>query len=382
MKVLLITPSYLPIIGGSELTARDLSIKLNDMGIHTDIMTLNMNEKWKPIWREEVGNNGLFRVFKVPAFNPFGALAINPLYPLLRMNVVPKPSFIRKLKDYDIIHFFGEADLSLPLFSYFVRKPKIMHCAATFFLHKWYKSHVWLRSIFKLFFSHFADFYVASSADELELLSDIGVPTPKILTFEVGVDVETFRPDGTKKLDNLILFVGRIERIKGLHILLRALSYLKIQTQLAIIGSWWDMKYAEEIKQMYHKINEKRIHKVKYLGAMTQSSLVPWYQKATIFVRPDIVGLSSGSTSREALACGTPVIATGGGEDLIKDGVNGILVPHNDPKRLADALKKLLEDKELREKYGREARRTIEQYFSWKSVITRFVKVYEDMLSY
>jgi len=83
MKVLLITPSYLPIIGGSELIARDLSIKLNDMGIHTDIMTLNMNEKWKPIWREEVENNGLFRVFKVPAFNPFGALAINPLYQLL-----------------------------------------------------------------------------------------------------------------------------------------------------------------------------------------------------------------------------------------------------------------------------------------------------------
>jgi len=298
------------------------------------------------------------------------------------MNVVPKPSFTRKLKDYDIIHFFGEADLSLPFFSYFIRKPKIMHCAGTFFLHKWYKSHVWLRSIFKLFFSHFADFYVGSSAYELELLSDIGVPTPKILTFEVGVDAETFRPDGTKKLDNLILFVGRIERTKGLHILLQALSYLKIQTQLAIIGPWWDMKYAEEIKQMYHKINEKRIHKVKYLGDMTQSSLVPWYQKATIFVRPDLVGLSSGSTSREALACGTPVIATGGGEDLIKDGVNGILAPGNDPKKLADALKKLLENKELREKYGREARRTIEQYFSWKSVITRFVKVYEDMLGY
>lgn len=363
----MVTPSYYPIIGGTETAVRILSTKLNKMGIHTDVMTYNMNRKWNPIWREETEDNGLFKVFRVPAFNLSSVFRINPLE-LLRVHVIPKPNFTKKFEDYDIIHFQGEADLGFPLFSYFIRKPKIFHC------HGNIAKFPRLKKLFKRIFPRLADLYIAY---RLELLSDLGVPKSKSLALPFGVDVETFRPDETKKLDNLILFVGRIARDKGLHVLLQALPYLTIPTQLVIIGPKWDMEYAEVCMDVIKQMAYRGVHRVKYLGAMDESSLVPWYQKAAVLVRADLDGVSGGFTALEALACGTPVVGTG--NHYIKNGVNGILVPPNDPEKLAEALKKLLEDKELREKYGKEGRRIIEQHFSWESIIKKLIKVYRAM---
>jgi glycosyltransferase involved in cell wall biosynthesis len=112
---------------------------------------------------------------------------------------------------------------------------------------------------------------------------------------------------------------------------------------------------------------------------MDEKSLVPWYQKAAVLVRPDLDGVSGGLTSLEALACATPVIGTG--NHLIKDGVNGILVSPNNAKQLAKALNELLENEELREKYGSEGRKMIEERFSWEKIAKNLAKVYEVVLS-
>lgn len=380
MKVLIVTPSYHPIIGGSEVLTQILSIKLNEIEIDTDIMTFNMNNKWHPIWKEEVEKNGLISVFKVPAFNPFPGLP-NPLSNLLGMNVLPKPSFVRILNDYDIIHFIGEADLGFPLLSYFIQKPKIMHCVGIYRNEGIYWYYMFKRpflgNIFKRFFPKLADVYIVSSDDEEKLLTDLGVPENKILVLPIGVDAKTFRPDETKKLDNLVLFVGRIERIKGLHILIKALSYLRIPTQLAIIGPRWDPPYVKEIEQMSRVVNENGFHNVKLLGSMDQSDLVPWYQKATVLVSPYLYETYS-NVIREALACGTPVISTG--THLTRQGSDGIYVTPKDPRKLAKAIHKLLESKKMREEYGRNGRKLIEQLFSWESIIKKLAKVYNDML--
>ena len=51
MKILMVTPSYDPIIGGTETVVRELAGKLDEIGTHTDVMTFNMNKKWNPTWR-------------------------------------------------------------------------------------------------------------------------------------------------------------------------------------------------------------------------------------------------------------------------------------------------------------------------------------------
>lgn len=377
MKVLIVTPSYYPIVGGSEALTRTLSTKLIRKGVHTDIMTFNMNEKWYPVWRQEIQDNEDCKIIKVAAMNPFSAFAINPLHMLSRINVLPKPSFREKFDQYDVIHFLGEADLTFPFYSYFVQKPKILHCVATYFLLKYYQRHALLRKPFKQLFPRLADLYIVSGSEEKEYLCELGVPASKISILPIGVDVDTFCPDETKKLDNLLLFVGRIDRIKGLHLLLSAFPHIEIPTQLVIIGPKWDPEYVKAIERMSHRINENGFHKVKILPPVGRNDLVPWYQKATVVVCPYLFEPYS-NIVREALACGTPVVSTG--KHIIQKGCDGILVSPKNPKKLANALTKLLEDKKMRKKYSRQARKTAELHLSWESIVQDLTKLYMDLL--
>jgi len=81
------------------------------------------------------------------------------------------------------------------------------------------------------------------------------VPSNKISVLSHSVDIDLFRSDETKKIDNLVLFVSRIERIKGLPTLMEASLYLEIPVQLTM-GPKRDAKYVEKIEQMSHLTNE------------------------------------------------------------------------------------------------------------------------------
>lgn len=381
MKVLLVTPSYFPIVGGSETLTRNLAIKLNGKGIHTDILTLNMNEKWKPNWMEEIEENESFQTFKEPALNLLPNL-LNPLSNLLRMNVFPMPNFIKKAKNYDIIHFVGEADLGFPLFSYFMPKPKIMHCVGIFrkggIYHYYTFKRPYLKVVFKKFFPNLANIYLVSSFEEQRLLAELGVPKSKVMILHDGIDTQIFKPDVTRKVDNMLLFVGRMDRMKGLHLLIAALFHLRIPVKLVIIGPKWNLKYFNEIEQMCQAINEKGFHLIEILEGMDQNALVPWYQQASLLVCPYLYETHS-NVVREALACGTPVVSTG--THILQNGSEGIMVVPKNPKEIAIAIEKLLKDKELREGYGKTGRKLIEQYFSWKSIVGKLCDIYKIALN-
>jgi glycosyltransferase involved in cell wall biosynthesis len=381
MKVLFVTPSYFPIVGGSEVLTRNLAAKLNEIGVKADIMTFNMNEKWCPVWKTKIAKDGPITVFKVAAFNPLLNLP-NPLSSLLRINVIPSTTFIGKLRDYDVIHFVGEVDLSLPFFSCFVRKPKILHCAAIYEhggIYKYYTFYrPYFKNIFKKLFSNFATRYFVLEDKAKKLVSQLGVHPDKIMILPNAVDSKFFHPDQTKKTENLILFVGRLYRIKGVHLLLSALSHIKVPTHVVIIGPSWNEKYVQEIEQVSSKINEKGIHTVTLLGTVNDKhQLVTWYQKAAILVTPFYYE-SSSTVTLEALACGTPVVTTG--THISDESPDGLLVTNKDPKQLAETISKLLENKDLREKAGRDGRALIEKCFSWKVTIKRLVETYRDLL--
>lgn len=378
MKVLIVTPSYFPIIGGSETLIRTLSTKLNELGVHTDVMAFNMNKKWKPVWREKVEHTN-FSVFKVAAINPLPFLPVGPLYNLLRINVFPSLGFRKRFKDYDVIHFLGEADLTMPLLSLSVKKPKIMHCVGVPSLEKEFNRHRTMKKLFVQFFRRFADIYFVFSPAEEKVLMNMGVPSSRIGILRYGVDTDVFRPDESKRLANLVLFVGRIDSVKGVHILLKSLRYVNVKTKVVIIGPTGKDKYFDQINEMCRDVNGQGVHTVEYLGSKDQDDLVLWYQKATVLVRPDLVGASGeGCSTMEALACGTPVI--GIQNHVVKNDVNGLIVTPNNPEKLAEALNKVLGDKELRERYGIAARRIMEQQFSVKSAVAKLTRVYEDIL--
>jgi len=381
MRIILVTPSYFPIIGGSEILTRVISKELNEQGIHVDIMTLNMDEKWKTRWNATLDTDGLSRVFKEPAINPLPNLP-NPMFNFLRMNVIPTLGFLKKLGQYDIIHFIGEADLSFPLFSFFMKKPKLLQCVGIFRkggIYKYYMNdRAFLGRTFCRLLPRIADSFIISSDEEKKLLSEMGVPADRISVLPIGIDTRVFRPDQRRKTDNLVLFVGRISKIKGLHNLIRALPYVETPVRLAIVGPKWEPEYSREIEETARIINEQGFHRIIFMGSMGQSELISCYQEAALLVCPYLYETHS-NVVREALACGTPVLSTG--SHLVEGRSDGIVLVPNEPKKIGDALDRLLKDKNLREKLGREGRETVEKYCSWKNIISDLVRLYQEKLT-
>lgn len=375
MKVLLVSPSFEPIVGGTETFVLQLATNLNAQGFHTDVLTTNMNKKWKPIWRKSITKKN-FTIYRVPAAaNPLAFLPINPVNLVLKVNFFPKPDFLRIFNDYDIIHFCDEVDLSFPLFSALLSKPKVMH-SLTPMAFETIRHNFFQRAIFR----KIAQMYIPC-AFQIPSYFEIGIKSSQIADRKsVGVNDLRFRPDESKRLDSLLLYVGRLQKLKGVHILLQALSNVNIPVHLVVIGPFdqSDPNYSMELRRRAEVINSQGRHKVDFLGRKEEKELISWYQKATFLVAPHLDQICGGLTTLESLACATPIIATG--NDVVKNRINGLIVPPNDVEKLSVAIKKLLENKELRLKLGIEGRRLIEEQYSWERIVKDLVEVYKDLL--
>ena len=378
MKILLVTPSYFPIVGGSEKLTHDLSIKLGEFDVHVDILTLNMNQKWRPTWKEDITKDGKALVFREPAMAIFPSF-LNRVFSPFRINVIPQLGFIEKLRLYDVVHFVGEADLSLPLLAFFIKKPKLLHSVGLFRnggIYRYYTLvHPFLGKIFSRILPLVADKFIVSSLEEKNLLMNMGLRETKIVILPEGVDTETFKPNLLEKKENLILFVGRIEPIKGLHVLLSALTHIETPLELVIVGPPWNPEYVKEIYKTIQTINNNGFHKVTTLGELNSADLVSWYQKASVVICPFAYETYS-NVVREALACGTPVISTG--SHILENANDGILISKRNPRDLALQISYLLSKPKVREELGKEGRKVIEKSYSWNIVIQEFVRLYEE----
>jgi len=367
----MITPCYYPVKGGTETVVRNLSMELNRIGVHTDVMTFNMDRKYAPKWRGKIEKIEGITVFKIPALN-WLPIEHSPRI-TLGVNLIPG-RFTNLLKEYDIIHFH-ELDFSFPSFSFFVRKPKMFH------LHgidvNFLKRYRLSRAILK----HVADYYITITRQMERDLMELGISRSRITYLPNAVNGELFRPHGEKE-DNLLLFVGRISFGKGLHVLLDSLHDLKKSVSLVIIGPATSLNYYQDILKRIEKENQRGKHRITYLGALDQPEVAKWCQKASILILPSF---SEGFpvVILEALSCETPVIATpvGGIPELIRDYENGFLIPPNNPLKLAEAIEYLLDNKDIRTKMGKAGRKHTVKNFSLEVVAQKLRRVYEQIIT-
>lgn len=366
----MVTPCYHPVKGGTETVVRNLSIVLNKTGIHTDVMTFNMGRKWNPKWRGKIEKIDGITVFKIPALN-WLPIEHSPRV-TSGINLIPG-RFTHLLKSYDIIHF--HEDLSFPFFSFLIKKPKLFHIhGITWELKRFHLSRAIL--------NHTADFHIAISRQIEKHLVELGIAKDKIIYLPNAVNTKLFSPI-RKKENNLLLFVGRITFGKGLHILLESLHHLEKPVHLVIIGpADWSHKYYQDMLKLMEMENRKGIHQITYLGALDQTDVVKWYQKASIFILPSF-GEAFPVVILEALSCETPVIATrvGGVPEVVRNHENGVLVPSNDSISLAKAIHFLLENKEIRAKYGREGRKCVVKFYSLEVVVEKLRRIYEQLIN-
>jgi D-inositol-3-phosphate glycosyltransferase len=190
----------------------------------------------------------------------------------------------------------------------------------------------------------------------------------------------------------MILFVGRFDPVKGLDTLLRAMALIvehdarwRDNACLCIVGgdklddqSRVDAEVAR-ITALRDDLGLEGV--VTFLGSQTQDALPLYYSAAQVVVVPSRYE-SFGLVALEAMACGTPVIASnvGGLADLVRDGRTGYLVPDGDAAALAAKLLPLLGDPGLRATLGAHGVATAEAY-SWAAVAEQIDSLYERVIA-
>jgi len=176
-----------------------------------------------------------------------------------------------------------------------------------------------------------------------------------------------------------LLFVGRLEKIKGVEFLIQAISFIiKVfpQTTLTIVG---DGHNKTDLCNLTKKLQlEKYIH---FRGWVEHKDLNTYYEKASIVVIPSVVPENFPTVCNEAMSAGRPVIGTnvGGIPEIIDDEVNGYLVEPENPEQIAEKVIKLFSEEKLLKELGRNARKKAEE-FSIEKHMDNLEKIYEEVI--
>jgi D-inositol-3-phosphate glycosyltransferase len=244
---------------------------------------------------------------------------------------------------------------------------------------------------------HEADQIIAATPTERAQMTWLyGAPKDRITVIPCGVDGGLFYPrnqhEAHRRLDlpcgRLLLFVGRIERLKGIDTLLEAVAQLVAEgghddLRVLIVGGDLESNQAQnsELQRLQALTAELGLtERVEFLGSQSQTELPYFYAAADLTVMPSHYE-SFGMVALESMACGTPVIASrvGGLASLVRDGETGYLVPAESPADLADRIRTLLADDDLRLRLGRQAAVYARQY-RWSRIAARISEVYDVLL--
>jgi D-inositol-3-phosphate glycosyltransferase len=247
-----------------------------------------------------------------------------------------------------------------------------------------------------------ADRIIAATAAEQSQLEFLyKAPSKKLTVIPPGVDTDHFYcipPDESKAVIEIcpdcrmFLFVGRIEPLKGVDTLIRAIAILKekglmtkMPYSLSIVGGDPDaspMEMNVEMARLKHLCHELGLDDmIVFLGKRSQDTLPYYYSAAEAVIVPSHYE-SFGMVALEAMACGTPVVASqvGGLAFLVQDGVTGFVVPDGDPLVLADRLSRLILEPGLSQKLGDQAAICAQDY-AWPKITARILSIYKSLVS-
>ena len=229
----------------------------------------------------------------------------------------------------------------------------------------------------------------ATEKEKGDLIRYYGASPETVSVIPCGVNLELFQPmdkeiakqqlglDGGKN----ILFVGRIEPLKGIDKLLMAMTYLKSEQKpgLLVIGGGENSQH--EMERLQRLSQELCIQdSVTFLGVIRQGELPRFYCAADVCVIPSYYE-SFGLVALESLACGTPVVATevGGVASIIRQGETGYMVKDNTPRRLAEKIALLLSRSSNSAELVNLMKTSVSG-FSWSAIAEAMVKECQTLL--
>jgi D-inositol-3-phosphate glycosyltransferase len=182
----------------------------------------------------------------------------------------------------------------------------------------------------------------------------------------------------------LLLFVGRLERLKGVEVAIRALALLRDRrhddVRLLILGEdshEGDESEMDRLKAIASEVGVR--DRVDFIGSVAHHELPYFYAAADVCVMPSY-SESFGLVALEAQSCGCPVVASGvsGLRSVVRDEVSGYLIDEHDAATYAERIGRLLADRELAEQMGRRGR-LLAQRFSWTRTADRLEVLFDEL---
>ena len=381
--------------GGMNVYVRELARELARMRVRADIFTRSQNPAIPRV--SAIGDE--VRVIHLPA-GPEAPIARERVHAHLDEFVDGVEAFrIAHGLDYDLIHahywLSGAVGLSLrerwgvPLVQMFHTLGRLKNDAT----RNGAEREPALRIAEETRIVRAADRLVAATVVErAHLVSHYGAAADRIAVIPCGVDTALFAPgdqgaaravlglDGRPR----ILYVGRLSPIKGLETLLDGMARLRAggsPAHLCIVGGDTDEALDGHEGELRARLSRLDLgDTVSFVGAQPQERLRTWYVAADATVLPSYYE-SFGMVALEAMACGSPVVASrvGGLQTTVRHRVTGLLVPDHDPGALADTLGHLLDDADLRWRLGREGVRWAVQH-RWPCVAEAVCREYAALV--
>ena len=391
--------------GGMNVYVQMLTRRLGRLGVHVDVFTRSQDEHVPHVLHDLGYGN---RVVHIPS---------GPEVPLPKPELsLHIPKYVdgilefadKKEVQYDLIHshywMSGVAAVSLQRFW----EIPIIHMFHTLGLMKQriarseeeaegdYRINGEREVLLK------ANRIIASTKAELEQLERLYLADPnRISVVPPGVDTSHFYPipkDEAKEFvgipdhGRLLLYVGRIEPLKGIDTLIKSIALLRDSgvvdrnccLRLAIIGGDpfpEEGSLSEEMARLQALCDEFELFDlITFLGKKSQEALPYYYSAAETLVMPSHYE-SFGMVALESMACGTPVIASavGGLAFLVEDGVTGFHFPSEDSVALGEKLTHIIENQSLREQMSQNAASVAKEY-GWQIIAKKIVDLYREVL--
>jgi glycosyltransferase involved in cell wall biosynthesis len=295
---------------------------------------------------------------------------------------------------FDVTHAHGYLDLSsnmAALVSRVRRSPLVLTSHGAVLDYRGWKGSVealYHRTLGKWTLKT-ADRIIALTSTQADILVSLGADRSRVAVIPLWMDLSQFRPPGDeggfRRAYNLVnrrvvLFVGGLQPRKGLRYLVEAAKHITDRATIVIVGDE-QPTYAGSKQALQEQVKALGLEeRVLFAGNIPRDQLGGVYSAADVFVLPSLAeGLPT--VLLEAMAHGTCVIGSDipGNRDVVRDGVNGALVEARNAEALAKKIDALLADDALRARLGAQGRRDIEENYSPATVLSRILKVYQEV---
>ncbi|MEO0071576.1 MAG: glycosyltransferase family 4 protein [candidate division WOR-3 bacterium] len=371
----MVSDTYYPYIGGIAEHIYHLAMELRRQGDDVKILTTKFGGRTLACLEKVPDEDKIFRVGR--------GILIRSNKSFARVPVAIRPCarvkrFFEKEK-FDIIHLHGSLAPTLPLVA--LRVSRAINVFTFHATHEKSIAYALSRSFLLPYFRAIHGLVAVSPAARDSAAKYF---PGDFRIIPNGVDVEFFSPNVAPilELDNgrpKILFLGRFEPRKGLKYLLMALPDIVGEVpdvQLVVVGTGL---FGYAYKGYLPKEVEDHVH---WAGLVPNEERPRYYRSCDVFCSPAIGHESFGIVLLEAMATARPVVASDitGYRTVLTSGEQGFLVPPREPKALAQALIKILKDKELAQRMG-EAGRKRALEFSWSNVASQVKELYKELLA-